>query len=156
MTYEEITNQPKFVRIVDSTYNPDSEKREMIGGEFEVRHEFYCDNTVGVWNKDKSDFWYFNRSDVVFLTPVKFNGKRIGIGDEVKGCGNWRKVYGYHWCDRNWCLDLVEDDNFEHGCYILSESKITDHRTSPKDLKAEECIAYLEKVGRITDGKIVR
>jgi hypothetical protein len=156
MTYEEITNQPKFVRIVDSTFSSLKGAREMIGGEFEVRSEYHEDNILNIWNKDKSDSWMFNRSDVVFLTPVKFNGKRIGIGDEVKWCGSWNKVYGYHWYDGNWCLETVEDDNFEHGCYIISESKITDHRTSYKDLKAEECIAYLEKVGRITDGKIVR
>jgi hypothetical protein len=154
MTFEEITNPKKFVRVADSTRSSCDEPRAMIGGEFEVRAKYYCDNTVSVWNKDKSNCWIFNRSDVRFLTPVEFNGKRIAIGDEVESGRDWYLVYGYHWFDGRWRLDLCRDNDCRGECYWLSEEEITAHRTEP-DNEVEKAIQLLKDKGRIRNGMIV-
>ena len=58
MTYQKPI---KRVRVLDSTFLNPKETKSMIGGEFEVKAENYDDKTVSVWNKDKSEFWWFNQ-----------------------------------------------------------------------------------------------
>lgn len=156
MTFEEITNPKKYVRVIDSTYIPTKKTKEMVGGEFEVRIEWYSDNTVGVWDKDKSDWWIFNRSDVQFLTPVEYKGKKIAIGDEVLFASIWRKVYGYHWYNDEWELNVVSSNNFEYMCTHLYAEEIQDHRTpQTNEDEIQKAIELLKSKGRLVDGQIL-
>jgi len=156
MTFQEIINPKKYVRVIDSTYNPNKETKEMVGGEFEVRVEWYSDKTVAVWNKDKSDSWGFNRSDVQFLTPVEYKGKRVAIGDEVLYCEEWCKVYGYFWYDGYWKLNTVQNNDFENKCYYLRAEDIQDHRTPQNNEdEIQKAIELLKSKGRLVDGQIL-
>jgi hypothetical protein len=76
----------EHVRVISSNcaHQPTKAIKKMIGGEFEVCSIHFDNKAIGVYTKDKSDYWYFNFSDVVFLTGVVFNGNRIGVGDEVE------------------------------------------------------------------------
>lgn len=125
MTFEELTNPKKYVRILDSTYAKLYETLEMIGGEFEVKSEYYSHNQVGIYNSDKSNYWTFNRSDVQFLTPIEFEGRKIGIGDTIIYYGDEFKVYGYRWYDGEFIVSAVRVDDYEHGCYDLRLAEIT-------------------------------
>lgn len=127
MTFEEIVNRVPEVRIVSSTYCPMNEKKEMIGKEYVIEVIEYDRNLVQV------DGLWFNLYDVRFLTPLSFNGKRIAIGDEVYWAGRWRKVYGFHWYDGEYYLNLVEENGSLVGdCSGIVEDQITNHR-SPSD-----------------------
>ena len=138
------------VRVIDSTYSPDETKRKMIGKEYDIQVIDYKDDVYVI------DFCRFNKSDLAFLTPVKYNGRFIAIGDEVKWSGRWRKVYGYHWYDGRWGLDTARDDDYNNECYSLYLEEIRDHRPlSETKISDEELIAELEKRGIIKAGKIV-
>lgn len=153
MNIQDIINRKKEVRIVDSTYIPADDTREMIGGEFEVRQEYYYEGIVSVWNKDKSDHFIFNRSDVRELTPLSFNGKRIAILDEVKMYSVWELVYGYGFYDGEWYLKTVKDNDFENGCSSYAESEVEDHRTGQDEV--QKAIKLLTDKGMIKDGKVI-
>lgn len=159
-TFEEITNPKKWVRVIDSTYSDVEEARAMIGGEYEVRAERLHDDTVSVWAPDRYNRYIFNRSDVVFLTPVEFEGKRIGIGDEVQIRGSfWHKVYGYYWSDGRWALNAVFAEDFEGSCHSQYADYITAHRpltAKQNDLTDAELIAEAERRGLLKEGKVLR
>lgn len=159
-TFAEITNPKKWVRVIDSTYHPSEYTRAMVGGEYEVRSERHEIVSVLPRTTDKSNHWWFNRSDVVFLTPVEFEGKRIGIGDEVLMGGDWYKVYGYYWIDGEWELNVVDDKgDFGSGCDMLGANHITAHRPLTRkqtDLTDAELIAEAERRGLLKEGKVLR
>lgn len=158
-TFEEITSPVKRVRVLDSTRFPDEETRVLIGGTFEVRGEFYDDNTIAVWNADKSDWYWFNRSDVQFLTPLTFKGVDIGIDDEVEAYGTWHTVYGYQWFDGEWLVAGVEDNDFEGGCGWVRNEAITAHRplhTPQVKMTDEELVEEMRKRGLLRDGQVLK
>lgn len=131
----------------------------LIGKEVEVRRESYYDNTITVWNEDKSDSWFFNKSDVVELTHVTHVNRWIGIGDEVSLYGTWIKVYGEHFHDGEWRLNCVKNDDFEKGCYVITEGDITDHKplgVSHPTLSDQDLIKELERRNLIRDGKVLK
>lgn len=75
----------EYVRILDSTHSESYEAKEMIGGVYEVRNRDYNENMLVVWNKDKSDFWHFNKSDTQICYPdFVIDGHVLGNGDVVK------------------------------------------------------------------------
>ena len=84
----------QFVRVIDSTYDPSEETKEMIGDVCEVKRWDYDCNQVSVYTKDKSDYLWFNTSDLQrvwqhdgkFLDDGKFlekDGYIIGEGDII-------------------------------------------------------------------------
>jgi len=153
---KQIKEKVPEVRILDSTYGIIvNEAKKMIGGEFEVMRINYYDKTIYVWNKDKSNWWIFNLSDVQFLTPLSFNGRRIGIGDEVKDVYGWCEVYGYSWNDGEWGVDVAENKDYKDDTRWLTENKITDLRPLYQDDKVQKAINLLQEKGRIKDGKII-
>ncbi len=75
----------EYVRILDSTHSESYEAKEMIGGVYEVRNRDYNENMLVVWNKDKSDFWHFNKSDTQICYPdFVIDGHVLGNGDVVE------------------------------------------------------------------------
>ena len=137
MTYEELQNQIPEVRIIAT------------GEEFKVDNIDYSSKKV--WLKSGETYSF---SEVRFLTPLSFKGKRIAIGDEVKVYDDWYKVYGYSWFNGRYFLLLVGDNNFEAGCMRIYIGEIQDHRTTPKD-SDQVHIDALIKSGRLKDGKIL-
>ena len=111
------------VRVMRNTV--DSNNEEMIGQEFDVKYIHLHNNNAGVFNEDKSDYHFFNLSDVRFLTPAKFKGNSIAIGDYVERLdGNKGIVTGfYEYGGEN----KIVLETKENGNWIVSEETITDH-----------------------------
>jgi len=121
-----ITTETNYVRVIGNTKDPKIKAmNDMVGQDFEVRTSYYNDDTISVWNKDKSKSWLFNKADVRFLTPAMYKGKNIAIGDEVKASAKWRKVLGFYMYYNIVRISVgsVEDT------YVYLESEIKDHRT---------------------------
>jgi len=93
---QDINNLKTMVRVMDSTYNPTEEKKEMKGFDFEVSHTNSLEQ-IAVYSKDKADYWCFNKSDLQELTQVEYKGRLVGRGDEVLINGRWCEVFGYDW-----------------------------------------------------------
>ena len=129
MTFDEIVSRPIRFRVEKSTYHPTEETQSLVGKELEIRSYRKDEKVVYLWNEDKSDWWLFNRSDVSELTPLSFEGRGIAIGDEVKSQLGWKKVYGFHWYDGEWSLDVVAKEDFERSCSRIREIHINGLRT---------------------------
>jgi len=117
------------VRVMKSTVGlgNNQEINEMIGQELEVHTICPHDNTIRVYNKDKSDFWWFNESDVRFLTPAKFKGNSIAIGDYVERLdGNKGIVTGFYEYDGETRIVVERKKN---GTMTFNEENITAHNT---------------------------
>jgi len=141
--------ETNYVRVIGNTRSPSNEEiNEMIGQELEVRESYYEEDKICVWNKDKSDYDYFNKSDVRFLTPAMFKGKHIAIDDEVLGGGDWRKVFGFFICDNEIRVLAGTPEN----TIYFSESSIKDHRTNTE---TKMTIAQIEEKLNITGLKII-
>jgi hypothetical protein len=125
---KDIQNIKKEYRVLGSTYHPDEETKAMIGGIYECASVDYKHNLVGLYNQDKSNWHWFNLSDVQELTPLEYNGRRIGIGDWVKcGDGEWYEVYGYHWYDGDFVIStaFVEEHTPDYNsCFHWSLQEI--------------------------------
>jgi hypothetical protein len=162
MTLNELTTQPKMVRVISNTANPEiSGMNDMIGGVFEVNTDYYCDKTKYVYSKDKSDYWNFKNSELQELTPIIHNGYQIGIGDKVNDGDLWGTVHGYYWCDGRYRVLVVEDNNFEDGCYQIFENHIAEVKPLYNPVKKiehtdDELVAELERRGRLVDGKVLK
>ena len=113
----------KKVKVIDSTFQPTNRTKALIGKVLEVYSEYEYDNTLAVWNEDKTDWHCFSKSDVQFITPMEFKGEPIFIGDTVNG----GLVYDYYWYDGEWKLVAVRDNDWETGCYERHESNIISH-----------------------------
>jgi len=77
--------ETKYVRIIGTTLNPNDVTKAMIGGIFEVKDIEYEDKEFSVYtDKEKSDYWFFNFSDVqeVCLEAV-VDGYVLGVGDMI-------------------------------------------------------------------------
>jgi len=116
------------VRVMKSTVDSNNGKmNEMIGQEFEVHTIDQHNKEVRVYNKDKSYRFWFNESDVRFLTPAKFKGNSIAIGDYVERLdGNKGIVTGFYEYDGETRIVL---ETKEDGSWIFTEDEITAHNT---------------------------
>ena len=111
------------VRVMRNT--EDSNNEEMIGQEFDVKYIHLHNNDVAVFNEDKSDYHFFNLSDVRFLTPAKFKGNSIAIGDYVEGMDSSKGIVsGFYVYDGE---NKIVLETKEDGSWIVSEDEITDH-----------------------------
>ena len=111
------------VRVMRNTV--DSNNEEMIGQEFDVKYIHLHNNNAGVFNEDKSDYHFFNLSDVRFLTPAKFKGNSIAIGDYVEGMDSSKGIVsGFYVYDGE---NKIVLETKEDGNWIVSEETITDH-----------------------------
>lgn len=129
MNLKELQQQPIYWKVIDSTYFPCKETREMIGGIYDQHAYFDYDNTVILWNNDKSDYWSFNLSDLQKMTPpeITFRKERIGIGDEVNWCRDWYEVYDYCWDDGVWKINCAKNKDY-NNTRIFKETEIEDHK----------------------------
>ena len=118
------TNKVRVMRNTEDSNN--EEMKEMIGQELEVYEICPHDNTILVYNKDKSDFWWFNESDVRFLTPAKFKGNSIAIGDYVETISYKGIVTGFYEYDGETRIVVETEKN---GTMTFNEENITAHNT---------------------------
>ncbi len=146
MNLQQIREQKKEVRILSSNNAPNDTTREMIGGVFEVRTKNYEDETMTVWDKDKTVSWHFNFSDTQPLIPLSHNRVRIGIGDEVRYCGNWHEVHGYSWYNGKWNINIAKNKDYE-DCSDLLGDEIEAHRPLYKNDEVEKAIQLLKDKG---------
>jgi hypothetical protein len=158
-SFKDIQDMPVEVRVLDSTNSPTEETKAMIGGIFERCGIDGEDGTVNIWNKDKSDWFWFNFSDIQYLTPVFHKGYQIGIGDRVWDDDEEYEVFGYSWVDGQWVIDCatIEDGepNYSYTTW-LRESEITSVTPLYKqDDEIDKAIKLLEKAGRIRNGRVI-
>ena len=148
-----INIETNWVRVMGNTRNPsEKEMNEMIGQELEVYESNYYSNTIYVYNKDKSDYYYFKKSDVRFLTPAMFNGNHIAIDDDVFVSKEWRKVLGFSMYDSK--VVILAGNPKPTLNYTMSE--IQDHRTkTPETPETKMTIAQIEEKLNITGLKII-
>jgi len=143
MNTKNITVETNWVRVIGNTEEPAIEKmNEMIGGEREVKTSFHEMDKISVWNKDKSDWWAFNKSDVRFLTPAMFNEKHIAIEDEVFVHGEWKKVLGFFMYDNRVRIPTGTLAN----TVIWAVPDIQGHRTEKLSLKGKEVDVIVDGV----------
>lgn len=132
----------EFVRVLKNTTNPYSKKRdEMVGGVFEVKVNYYSEGMV-VWNKDKSDFWVFNKEDLQICYPdFTVDGHILGVGDEIKGnYGNIYTVFDIGWWDDGFNIFTYCAGNTSNICLFTPEylKDFTLHKTVYPINKVEE------------------
>ncbi len=114
--------QKLFVRVLDSTYSIDEEAKSVIGQVCEVRQNNYNDSIMSVYELDKTDYHWFNYSDLQIVFPECVNdGHVIGVGDVVIRYDRF-VVYDAYQGDRNWVL-LTHKKNDENDTYpfVLDE-----------------------------------
>lgn len=121
-------NEQPEVRVIASTCAPSESTRAMIGKEYKVDTIFYYDKTLAVNNS------IFNFSDVVWLTPLSFNGRRIALGDEVKWKEEWYELQTFF--NSHGKVRLVVQ-NYNKITWYLDPKDIVDHRT-PQDATVTE------------------
>ena len=115
------------VRVMKNTVDSNNEEmNEMIGQELEVHTICSPDNTIRVYNKDKSNHFWFNESDVRFLTPAKFKGNSIAIDDYVETISYKGIVTIFYIYDGTNTI-IIEDETY--GTIFLDERHITAHNT---------------------------
>jgi hypothetical protein len=139
--------ETNWVRVISNTKDPENkEMNKMIGGEFEVRSSCYYGDDVFLLDEDKSDIWCFNKSDVRFLTPIKFKDRHIAIGDKIKLDGEWYEVISFAEAREEKCLFI--EDVYKEVCFA-EENEIQDHDPGIEtDDKTEEDIGKHYKQGR--------
>jgi len=141
--------ETNHVRVIGNTKSPsDKESNDMIGQELELYSSDYKNETIVVFNKNKTSTYLFNKSDVRFLTPAKFNEKHIAIDDEVLVDGAWLKVLGFFMYDSE--IRIIAGTP-ENTTYFL-ESPIKAHRTNTE---TKMTIAQIEEKLNITGLKII-
>ena len=93
-----MTIETNRVRIISDKTTPP--RTEMIGKEYKIcRSEFLYDDDSdmsAVFVSDNNHRHHlFYKSDVRFLTPIKFGDRHIAIGDKVKWRDDWFEVISF-------------------------------------------------------------
>jgi hypothetical protein len=119
--------ETNWVRVISNTKDPENkEMNKMIGGEFEVRSSCYYGDDVFLLDEDKSDIWCFNKSDVRFLTPIKFKDRHVAIGDKIKTHIGWEDVISFYTQHHKTTYLITETVDYRVLC-LRNEEKIEDH-----------------------------
>jgi len=124
---EDINNIKTMVRVMDSTHFPNKATKAMIGEDLEVIKGEDREGLIGVYDKDKSDYWYFNKKDLQILTPIEYKGRLVGRGDMVLWNLNWCEVFGYRWYDNKFMLNTAVEKDYSN-CWDISVEHIEDIR----------------------------
>lgn len=158
-TLKDLQSMPPRVRVIANTSKADDkDMNNMVGKEFEVMSTYHKDNARLI------NYYVFKEEDLQVLTPIKHDGRYIGIGDEIEVIDEdetgFYTVYGFYWHDRKFVLNTVKDDDFELGCYIRYPSVIKEikplYNPSKSTMTDDELIAELEKRGKLVDGKVLK
>ncbi len=158
---KQILEQPKRVRVIDSTYCPNKNTKALTGKELEVRVIYYFDKTVSLWTEDQSDFWTFNFTDIAELTPLKLNDRYIAIGDVLVKDEDEYEVYGYRYFDGEYYLSIAQNYDYKNSCTSWTQRQLEYYgftlKSSPKESEEEiqKAIKLLTKVGKIKQGMII-
>lgn len=120
--------QPEVRVIASSRCTDDGTRQEMIGKEYKVETIDYSDNSLRI-----NSLW-FNFSDVQWLTPLSFNGRRIAVGDSVKWCGEWCEVQTFVNCTSE--VELVVK-GANGAVWAIRLVGVSNHRT-PQDTTITE------------------
>ena len=123
---QDINNIKTMVRVIDSTYEPNYHSEKMIRFDFELSHSNSW-GQIAVYNKDKSDYCWFNNSDLQTLTPIEYKGRLVGRGDEVLYKGRWCEVFGYDWMNNKFALSCAIEKDYS-DCTYLNQEEIQDIR----------------------------
>jgi hypothetical protein len=114
------------VRIISDKTNPP--RKEMIGKEYKIcRSDFlYNDNSdmsavLVLDNKQRHHLFY--KSDVRFLTPIKFKDRHVAIKDKVKFEDDWYEVISFA---ETGTVKILFIGN-ERGSIGTNEDNIQDH-----------------------------
>ena len=117
---QDINNIKTMVRVMDNTYAPEEETKEMIGFDFEASYP--CNSgAIAVYNKDKSTYYGFNKKDLQTLTPIEYKGRLVGRGDMVLYNGRWCEVFGYEWYNDEFRLSCAVEKNYSDCVYLFQE-----------------------------------
>jgi len=99
----------------------------MIGEDFEVMSGENKDGTIGIYNKDKSDYWHVNKKDLQTLTPIEYKGRLVGRGDMVLINRKWCEVFRYDWMNNMFLLSCAIEKDYSI-CTYPSQEQIEDIR----------------------------
>ena len=142
--------ETNYVRVIGNKRDSDvKEMNDLIGEECEVHVSDYNVDNIAVWDKNKIDYYYFNKSEVRFLTPAMCKGKHIAIDDEVLIDGEWRKVLAFYIGGDGIRINI----GIGKTTFNCLESHIDDHRTEKPETKMT--IKQIEEKLNITGLKII-
>ncbi|MFW5983193.1 MAG: hypothetical protein ACOCQ4_01735 [bacterium] len=115
--------ETNWVRVISNTKHPKNLRmNEMVGKECKVGKNNYNLDSVDVWFDD-IDWYPFNKSDVRFLTPIKFKDRYIAIGDKIKWDNDWYEVISFAEPGKVKVLFIGN----ERESFGTNEDKIEDH-----------------------------
>ena len=123
---QDINNLKTMVRVMDSTYFTSTETRAMVGFNFEGNNP-ESGKTMSLYDRNKSDWFKFNKTDLQTLTPIEYRGRLVGRGDEVLCDRRWYEVSGYHWCNKEFMLETALEKDYS-DCWNISVEEIQDIR----------------------------
>jgi hypothetical protein len=122
MNLQELRDKPREWKVIDTTR---SFAPKQIEGNILEEYIYHNGNkTVTLCGEDLHTFLL---SDLQEMTPLEYNGVRIGIGDEIMWNGKWREVYDYIWYDGKWRISTVYDGDYQNN-YLLADYDIEDHK----------------------------
>jgi hypothetical protein len=119
--------ETNWVRIIsDKTTPPRTEK---IGKEYKIcRNDFLYDENSDMSAvlviDDNHKYQLFYKSDVRFLTPIKFKDRHIAIGDKIKWEDKWYKIINFNKTSKQEELYI---ENEGGAPYPLFPNEIEDH-----------------------------
>ena len=132
------------------------ENDENYWKEFDIALHNYEDKEVTIISNHIYDYVRYQYSEIQFLTPVQYEWRYIGLGDNV----SWGEVYSYMWYVWEWWNILATGEY--KTMYFYNEEEAAHesfkplHQLTPKiELSTEEMIAELQRRGVVTEGKII-
>lgn len=168
-TLQDYITRKTYWRILRNTRRPDNkEMNEMVGGIFEQYsfHDYH--KTVSLYNKDKSNYWTFNLSDLQQVYGQEVNGKvkyfekdgyAIGVGDTVVVDSDEYIVFEFDIYGGEVMIRAFnkEKEPFQNtNTFNLDEiDKVIPLQSQPLPMTEEAMIEHLKKVGRIKNGEVV-
>ncbi len=141
----------EFVRILDNTYSSTDATKAMIGDVYEVHTKYYHDDTLTVYNKDKSNYWYFNKSDTQICYPdFVIDGHVLGNGDVIENkYGGLLTVYDTSWDYNEITICVYHNDNENSTWhYTIEELKTSTLHSTIYPRKEEVTELTLEDIAK--------
>lgn len=99
-------------------------------------------------------YWY-NYSEIQFLTPVQYEWRTIGLGDKVDG----REVFDYTFVQWEWAIRAALQGDYRSTMYYTLDEIYSFeplHKLTQKiDLSTEELVEELKRRWVVTHGNII-
>ena len=122
------------------------------GKEFDIAWHDYIHKSITISCSSLAEYDY---SEIQFLTPVQYEWRYIGFGDNVNG---W-EVFDYVWHNGKWAIRMAMQYDYDdcdtwYGYEITSFKPL--HKLTPKiELSTEELLEELKRRGVVTSGNII-